>query len=542
MTQRSKITTLFSTTLLCLSLSGCPAGPVPESAPAPASGTAPAPAAPQDNGGVTPDNSPPAPDNTPPSQPGQLSAQNQSFSQIQLTWTAASDDTGVQGYTVSRNGQQIGSTTQTSYTDAGLSAATAYAYTVSAYDAAGNASAASLTTNTLSLPATANTTLTAIAANTALDLGALTSNQIGDVCGVGSVLGFTRFTYDSNNHQMLLFGGGHGGSPRTDVMKFDLGQLIWSKAYAGTPISAMTSANLDTVNGAWISTGQPVARHSYDLMPFAPNTGELILLGGQQGTPNCLSNSVSTFYFPTKIAHYNPITKLWRFTSAGDFNYRASEYDPVSGNIVVVGSDGLYTYNPVTSVRLQHLSFNVDAMGVTKALVYYPPNQKMYYLVTGASTRVWEVTLNRSNWAASTVVEMSGISGNLADTGRSAFAYDPVNQVIGGAVRQFIQCRKTDSLGNVLSRTVEEREICTTEWGGAVTDQYAMFSAFNPVTKTWTQQRMNRQSVGNNHIGSLGEHFTLDYDPINQVFLFVTGDPGYYWDKRTWAYRYTPSN
>ena len=136
---------------------------------------------------------------------------------------------------------------------------------------------------------------------------------------------------------------------------------------------------------------------------------------------------------------------------------------------------------------------------------------------------------------------MSGISGDLANTGRSAFAYDPVNQIIGGAVRQFVHCQKTDSLGNVLTRTDEEKGICS-GWGGSITDRYSLFSAFDPVAKTWTQRRMERQSTSSRHIGSLGEHFTLDYDPVNQVFLFVTGDPGDYSDKRTWAYRYTPGN
>ncbi|MFG2594343.1 glycoside hydrolase family 6 protein [Streptomyces sp. NPDC048462] len=62
---------------------------------------------------------------------------------VSLSWTASTDDTGVTGYDVFRGGAKVGSTTTTSYTDTGLTASTAYSYTVKAKDAAGNVSAAS---------------------------------------------------------------------------------------------------------------------------------------------------------------------------------------------------------------------------------------------------------------------------------------------------------------------------------------------------------------------------------------------------------------
>lgn len=62
---------------------------------------------------------------------------------VSLSWTASTDNTGVTGYDVFRGGVKVGSSTITSYTDSGLSASTAYSYTVKAKDAAGNVSAAS---------------------------------------------------------------------------------------------------------------------------------------------------------------------------------------------------------------------------------------------------------------------------------------------------------------------------------------------------------------------------------------------------------------
>ena len=81
-----------------------------------------------------------APDTTAPTVPTGLAATPSSSSQIALTWTASTDNTGVTGYNVFRNGTQVGTVTGASYTDTGLAASTTYVYTVGAVDAVGNTS------------------------------------------------------------------------------------------------------------------------------------------------------------------------------------------------------------------------------------------------------------------------------------------------------------------------------------------------------------------------------------------------------------------
>ncbi|MFE9426602.1 glycoside hydrolase family 6 protein [Kitasatospora sp. NPDC006697] len=82
-------------------------------------------------------------DTTPPSTPAGLTVTGTTSSSASLSWTASTDNVGVTGYNVYRNGTKVGTSTTTSYTDTGLTAATAYQYTVAAYDAAGNVSTAS---------------------------------------------------------------------------------------------------------------------------------------------------------------------------------------------------------------------------------------------------------------------------------------------------------------------------------------------------------------------------------------------------------------
>ncbi|MFY4723068.1 endo-1,4-beta-xylanase [Streptomyces sp. LaBMicrA B280] len=82
-------------------------------------------------------------DTTAPTAPTGLAVSGTTASSVSLKWSASSDNVGVTGYDVYRGPTKVGSSTSTSYTDSGLSASTAYSYTVRAKDAAGNVSAAS---------------------------------------------------------------------------------------------------------------------------------------------------------------------------------------------------------------------------------------------------------------------------------------------------------------------------------------------------------------------------------------------------------------
>lgn len=82
-------------------------------------------------------------DNQAPSQPKNLSGTSPTYSTVALTWTASTDNVGVTGYNVYKDGVLVDITTSTTYTVTGLKANTNYAFTVKAVDAAGNLSAAS---------------------------------------------------------------------------------------------------------------------------------------------------------------------------------------------------------------------------------------------------------------------------------------------------------------------------------------------------------------------------------------------------------------
>jgi chitodextrinase len=100
----------------------------------------------------------PAPDTQPPAVPGGLRATSATGSSITVAWTASTDNVGVTGYGLYRNGTSTGTTASLSATFSGLSCGTGYTLAVDAFDAAGNRSAkASITASTSACPPPADT-------------------------------------------------------------------------------------------------------------------------------------------------------------------------------------------------------------------------------------------------------------------------------------------------------------------------------------------------------------------------------------------------
>ncbi len=106
-------------------------------------------------------------DTTAPTAPT-LSASGTTSTTTNLSWSGATDNVGVTGYDVYRNGALLGTTTSTTYAVTGLTASTTYTFNVRAKDAAGNVSVNSNTVSvtTLTPDTTAPTAPTLAASGT----------------------------------------------------------------------------------------------------------------------------------------------------------------------------------------------------------------------------------------------------------------------------------------------------------------------------------------------------------------------------------------
>ena len=96
---------------------------------------------------------PAAGDTSPPTVPSRLTATVITTTHVDLSWTASTDNVGVAGYTIYRNGAVIANVGSATFSDLSVAANTTYTYTVDAFDAAGNHSAQS-SPATVTMPGT----------------------------------------------------------------------------------------------------------------------------------------------------------------------------------------------------------------------------------------------------------------------------------------------------------------------------------------------------------------------------------------------------
>ena len=131
------------------------------------------------------------PDKTPPTVPAVLTGASNNPNTATLNWSASNDNVGVAGYYVLRNGVVAGTTASIYYHDAGLTESTTYAYTVEAFDLAGNISAPSLRANVTTADVTPPSipgSITATAASSQRVV--VTWSPATDGVGVGSYIVF----------------------------------------------------------------------------------------------------------------------------------------------------------------------------------------------------------------------------------------------------------------------------------------------------------------------------------------------------------------
>ncbi|QKG21335.1 glycosyl hydrolase family 18 protein [Actinomadura verrucosospora] len=95
------------------------------------------------NGAACDGSGTPQQDTQAPTAPANLHATSKTATSVSLAWDASTDNVGVTGYDVYNGATKAATASGTSATVSGLSAKTAYSFTVKAHDAAGNVSAAS---------------------------------------------------------------------------------------------------------------------------------------------------------------------------------------------------------------------------------------------------------------------------------------------------------------------------------------------------------------------------------------------------------------
>lgn len=214
-------------------------------------------------------------DTTPPTTPNGLGATAAGTSQINVSWTASTDNVGVTGYRLERS-QGAGSTSfaqvatpaGTSYADTGLAAGTLYNYRVRAVDAAGNLSAYSTTATATTSPQAVNqpptVSLTAPAvgasgfAPTTTPLAASASDSDGTISKVEFFEGLNKISEDTTAPYQASWSGATPGTYVFTAVAHDNSGAVTLSAsvqYTVTQPGITSSQRLPNGSFTWSAQG-----------------------------------------------------------------------------------------------------------------------------------------------------------------------------------------------------------------------------------------------------------------------------------------------
>jgi chitodextrinase len=153
------------------------------------------------------------PDTTPPTAPTNPTATAASFSQINVSWTASTDNVGVTGYRLERcsgagctSFAQIATPAGAAYSDTGLTASTYYAYRVRATDAAGNLSTYSAVATTSTPASNISVSVTPVRGGLTLSQAlAFTATVTNDVATAGVTWSATLGSFSAQSTTTAMY-------------------------------------------------------------------------------------------------------------------------------------------------------------------------------------------------------------------------------------------------------------------------------------------------------------------------------------------------
>jgi Bacterial Ig domain/Immunoglobulin domain len=358
----------------------------------------------------------------PPSVPTGLTAGAASSSEIDLSWNASTGS--VAGYKIFRGGNQIGTSTTTSFADTGLTASTTYSYTVSAFDASGNASAQSAGASATTLASSGgggipNTLGWFQIPNTAfVSVQQTVWPAAGDPAMVMAAWG--GGAYDSKRNRLMIWGGGHGDYKGNEVYVLDL---------SANPIAPRRLNNPDqySPDGTCHSPFQPgssnpSSRHTYGALAYLPTQDKMVNFGGSEVDSGCFGMDVWAF---------DEASLAWTLKiSNGGTGGGHCDYDRNKDNVHCHddGLGSLFDYNPVANTMTEQSpeTGGAPTLDLTAATEY---DGKRFYVVGGGYMGYYDISGN-APYPTRVNMTVPGSCTAFASGHYPGLQYDPVQKVL----------------------------------------------------------------------------------------------------------------
>ena len=370
-------------------------------------------------------------DTTAPTVPSGLTATAVSSSQINLSWTASTDNVGVTGYNVYRAGVKIGTAPSTAYQDGGLNASTSYTYNVSAFDAAGNTSGqstgASATTQTASSGGGIPSGLGWYQIpNTSIQSKCPTYSEIQGNSGCAAVMSaWSGGFFDTKRNRLIIHGGGHTDYYGNEIYAIDLNANPIAPVLVQDASHGSAVSNVGSCPEAY-TDGTPNARHIYNGELYLPVQDKYFLYGAFKST--CGNDTDGQW-------QYSPTTSSWAQQSPATHPSHATNgsvpqfaYDPTTQDIYEVedNTGNFWQYNVAanTWTNLKNVSACTGVLNMTTAI---DDGRRLYFCVGNGGFGKVSLT------APYTATKLTGTGcAAIISTAGPGFVYDPVQKLMVG--------------------------------------------------------------------------------------------------------------
>jgi hypothetical protein len=367
-------------------------------------------------------------DTTPPTVPTGLTATAVSSSQINLSWTASTDNVGVTGYNIFRGGVKVGTAPSTSFQDAGLNASTSYTYNVSAFDAAGNTSAQSSGASASTLASSGgggippglgwyqvpNTNIRPLCPN-------YSEIQANEGC-TAVMADWSGGLFDTKRNRLVILGGGHQGYYGNEIYGIDLNanpvaRLLVKDAAHGSAVS-----NVSSCPEAYLD-GTPDARHNYSGLVYAAARDKYFMWSGSKS---------SCGFFSDGLWQFDPATNTWNQinyngvgpTPAGSGSTPVMAYDGVNDALYLMEHNAAKFWRYTFSDNAWHVLFSGQGCNSLDTTATIDSSRRLF--LCAGSGQMDKMLLDPP-------YTRTQVAGNGCATLRNAngpgYVYDPVNKV-----------------------------------------------------------------------------------------------------------------
>jgi chitodextrinase len=330
------------------------------------------------------------PDTTAPSTPTGVTSSNITGTTATLSWSASTDNVGVTGYKVYRDGVLKSTQTALSFNDSGLAMSTTYAYTVSAVDAAGNESAKStalsVTTKDTAAPSVPSITSITAPTSASVVLNWSTSTDTG-----GS--GLKGYKVYRNGGATAI--ASPTTSPYTDTT------VVGSTAYTYT-VSAIDNAGNESAKSAVASITTPVPPDT--TAPTAPSslrttttTLTSIALAWNASTDNIGVTGYRVMSGATVLANTTSLTYTQtNLTPGSSHSYAVYAYD-AAGNLSP-SSNALTVSTLAQKTGDINLDNSIDIYDLSLLLSKWNLTDATTDLNHDGTVNVFDLSILLSNW------------------------------------------------------------------------------------------------------------------------------------------------